>query len=349
VPRFKHLTTAQVVVLVILGLIALISLVFTLVSPFTQDEQTEGTLLYMVPFFAAPILGCVGAAAMLLLRRPSGSSNWRVGSAMVLWFFGTWLAAFSVTALFIPSDSTLLENLGFSIGLCLAPGLALTAAGLGVYWYDWQQNPAQTAVVAQDQAAPPPAGDELAGIQARAAEYRHAILQEIRQKQNAAFAGRLAGIPEQVKRWQERVDILADRLRSYAGDTLTQADLGRVPAAITGLEADLASERDPAVRAQMEDTLAGYHEHVAQLGELDSLMRRARLQLEETVTAMGALYARLQLLGAMDLDGPAARSIQEEIDAQAQSLGGLVSALSEAYAPHTPSNARSQSTDCLSC
>jgi hypothetical protein len=331
-PHLRQLTARQATILAVLSLVALISLIFALVSLVAKDDKTGGSLLYMFPFFAAPMIGCAGAAAMLLLRPAQGSSNGRVAAAMLFWFFGTWLVAFSVTALFIPSDATFFENLGMSAALCLAPGLALILAGLGIYWYDWRHVPAQPAAVAQRLAAPSPANDELADIQARAAEYRRAILDELHRKQRSAFAGYLAAIPDQVEHWQERVGALVHRLQGYQADELTRTDRVRVPAAIAKLQEGLAGEKDAVVRAQMAETLAGYQEHLTQLEALDSLMRRARLQLEETVDAMGALHARLQLLDAMDVDGPAAQRITEEIDEQAKSLGDLSSALSEAYA-----------------
>ena len=65
-------------------------------------------------------------------------------------------------------------------------------------------------------------------------------------------------------------------------------------------------EQDAQVRLQMQETLDGYRTHQAELDALVSLMRRTRLQLEQTLSAMGTIYSQVRMLQAMDIETLAA-------------------------------------------
>jgi hypothetical protein len=55
------------------------------------------------------------------------------------------------------------------------------------------------------------------------------------------------------------------------------------------------------------------------------------LQLDDTLAAMGTIYSQVQVLDAMDISGPKATRIAEEIDEQVVRLNDLLSALGDAY------------------
>ena len=60
-------------------------------------------------------------------------------------------------------------------------------------------------------------------------------------------------------------------------------------------------------------------------------MKRTRLNLDDTLAAMGTVYSQLQVLNAMDIDGPTAARIAEDVDREVDRLNDLAAALSDVY------------------
>lgn len=164
----------------------------------------------------------------------------------------------------------------------------------------------------------------------RAAAYRQRIQSVIKGRRKGPIADTIAAIMPRLERWQERVTQLADRVANFENDKIIQRDIHETPQNINRLQAQIQKEQDPDVRAQMERTLAGYVEQSGQLEALVRLMRRSRLQLDDTLAAMGTIYSQVQMLDAMDLDDTQATQIADEIEAEVNRLNDLLSAFGEA-------------------
>jgi len=164
----------------------------------------------------------------------------------------------------------------------------------------------------------------------RAAAYRQRIQNLIKSRRKGPLAETFAGILPRLERWEERVTQLAGRLANFEGDKIIQRDIREAPQNISRLEQQIAQEGDAAVRAQMEKTLDGYAEQQDQLEALVRLMRRTRLQLDDTLAAMGTIYSQVQMLDAMDIDGARATHIAEEIEDEVARMNDLLSAFGDA-------------------
>ncbi len=163
----------------------------------------------------------------------------------------------------------------------------------------------------------------------RAVSYRRRIQSLIRSRRPGPFADRLNTVAAKLGSWEERVGQLADRLALFEGDELIQRDIREVPERITRLRRQVALEADPDMQAQMARTLAAYEEQHRQLQALARVMRRTRLNLDDTLAAMGTIYSQAQVLNALDVDGATAVRIAEDIDHEVDRLNDLLSALSE--------------------
>lgn len=163
----------------------------------------------------------------------------------------------------------------------------------------------------------------------RAVSYRRRIQSLIKSRRPGPLAERLARVSESLKSWEERVGQLADRLTLFENDDLIRRDIKEVPARIARLERLVELEVDPEIRSQMAKTLAAYREQQRQLDRLTRVMRRTRLNLDDTLAAMGTIYSQVQVLNAMDVDGATAARIAGEIDSEVNRLNDLLSALSE--------------------
>jgi hypothetical protein len=163
----------------------------------------------------------------------------------------------------------------------------------------------------------------------RAAAYRLRIQTLIRNRRKGPLADTIANILPRLERWEERVIQLANRLGNFESDKIIQRDIQEAPQNILRLQRMMEKETDPDVRQQMARTLEGYREQQVQLDALVRLMRRTRLQLDDSLASMGTIYSQVQMLDAMDLDGARAAYIADEIEDEVGRLNDLLSAFGE--------------------
>jgi len=322
--------------LALLALFALFCLIFLLIGVLVPEKAT-GVLAVQNGFLAlGPLVGSLGVMAMIWLRNRVRPAKAALALATTLWMVGATLSGFGIFAAFTPGDRSVVTNLGYSIALCLTPGAILSLLGLGTFWYSQRRNAAEgvgsaTETAPQTTSADGEPSPDYNDLRRRAAEYRGRIRDLIREKNRAAYADQLTTINEKLGQWEQQVYRLVGRLSTFDADAVLQRDLREVPAHIAQLEGQLDGEQDAEVRLQMQETLEGYRTHRAQLDALVSLMRRTRLQLDQTLSAMGTIYSQVQMLQAMDIDGVRARQIADDIDDQVNSLSDLLSAMVEVY------------------
>jgi hypothetical protein len=165
----------------------------------------------------------------------------------------------------------------------------------------------------------------------RAKDYRLRIQRILKSRRRGPLTDAMASAAQNVQRWEERVGQLTVRLATFEKDAIIQRDIREVPRDITRLRKLSETEIDPEIRKQMVRTLSGFEAQQGLLDTLVRLMRRTRLQLDDTLAAMGTIYSQVQVLAAMDISGPKATRIAEEIDEQVIRLNDLLSALGDAY------------------
>lgn len=166
----------------------------------------------------------------------------------------------------------------------------------------------------------------------RAASYRRRIQSLVKNRRPGPLAERLAGVSAKLASWEERVGQLADRVALFENDDLIRRDIKEVPRHIARLRRQVALETDPEMSRQMARTLAAYEQQQHHLAALARVMRRTRLNLDDTLAAMGTIYSQAQVLNALDIDGAAAARIADDIEHEVTRLNDLLSALSEVNA-----------------
>jgi hypothetical protein len=197
---------------------------------------------------------------------------------------------------------------------------------------------AQAARDAQDAEALPevlkgaqPGAGGYDDIERRARDYRRRITALIRQRKNGPLKDALLPVIDEIEAWEGRICQLTGWLAGFESDTTMQRDLRETPVAIDRLQSLLLEENDPEVQAQMNETLAGYREQQAHLGQLQSAARQVRLKLDEALSAMGLIYSQLQLLSVKELDKGSARRISEDIQEQTERLDDMLLSVGEVY------------------
>jgi hypothetical protein len=179
----------------------------------------------------------------------------------------------------------------------------------------------------------------------RAASYCRKMQSLIKSRRPGPLAERMSGVLQKLKSWEERVGQLADRLNLYERDELIQRDVRETPQHIERLRRQLALEADPEMQRQVRRTLAAYEEQQRQLELLARVMKRTRLNLDDTLAAMGTVYSQLQVLNAMDIDGPTATRIADDVDREIVRLNDMLAAMSDVYSQASDTYPQASSTE----
>lgn len=170
------------------------------------------------------------------------------------------------------------------------------------------------------------------------AKYRQAL--EYYDRLQALAAGikseplraRITDSLRQMEAWVGNIYDLALRLQAFRADGILNRDRQAVPQAIRELESRLSQRNDPAVQAQLEANLASKRQQHENIRALDNLMKRAELQLDHSIAALGTVYSQLLLIGTRrEIDGADDRRLQESITEEVAGLQDLVASINEIY------------------
>ena len=210
----------------------------------------------------------------------------------------------------------------------------ILALGLGV-WYVYSLVTA-TSEAAADQ-APQRSLPEVKARRAvldKARDYRIRIREAITRAREGPLRDRLQRATRQLDEWIACVERLTARLDEFDRDPAIQRDLSTVPRAVRSLEARLGQEQDGDDRLSeaVRKTLAARQLQLRALQELERVISRAELQVEETVAALGAVYSEVLLVEAKDAAGTHERRVQADIEAQVKSLRDLLDAIEDVKA-----------------
>ncbi|NOZ49283.1 MAG: hypothetical protein GXP37_04445 [Chloroflexi bacterium] len=136
----------------------------------------------------------------------------------------------------------------------------------------------------------------------------------------------------QMEDWVSNIYHLALRLQAYRADGILNRDRDEVPKSVRRLRNEIKLEAEPALRAQMQATLASKQKQWQNLKALDSLMEKAELQLDHSVAALGTVYSQLLLIGGKrEIDNSAAQRLQEDVSDEVANLQDLVDSINQVY------------------
>ncbi|RME50519.1 MAG: hypothetical protein D6796_02790 [Caldilineae bacterium] len=165
----------------------------------------------------------------------------------------------------------------------------------------------------------------------RALEYLQKIEEAVARTREGVLRDRMKRATEEVVDWVEAIYRIAARVDTYNRNQLIARDRANVPKIIQDLRRRLAEEDDPAVRKQIEKTIADRERQRQNLEQLQNTMESAELQLERTLSALGTVYSQLLLLDTKGESARRAERLQEEIAEQVHQLQDLSEAMDEVY------------------
>jgi hypothetical protein len=165
----------------------------------------------------------------------------------------------------------------------------------------------------------------------RGMEYQRRIEQAVQQQRAGLMRDRLEDTAGQLSDWLNNVFKLALRLDAYKQDTLLRRERQSVPEEITQLEARVKAERNMETRQQIQQVLDGKRKQLEALQALDTRMRQAQLQMDQSLTALATIYSQVRLIDAQDVASGRAERLSADIQEQVNRLNDLVASINEVY------------------
>lgn len=131
--------------------------------------------------------------------------------------------------------------------------------------------------------------------------------------------------------WIAHMYNLATRIDHFENNDLAARDLQRVPRKIASVRRRIGREGDDHTRRDLEQQLKLLQRQLVSLEASASIIKRAEIQLESTLSALGTVYAQMSLLGAKDSDGARGQRLSIEIKDEIDKLQDTIDAMDEVH------------------
>lgn len=169
-----------------------------------------------------------------------------------------------------------------------------------------------------------------------ALDYRSRIEKVIIEQDDSMLRDELNQTAAQIDDWLEHIYSLALRIDRYQRERdILERDKDRTIDRVLALNTQLNAEDDPAIKEQIESTLAGKERQLETLNKLEDTIQRAELQLESSHTFLATIYSQTLLVDAKDIDSGRSRRLRQEISDEVDELQDMLIAMDEVYAPQT--------------
>jgi hypothetical protein len=167
----------------------------------------------------------------------------------------------------------------------------------------------------------------------RALEYRR-LIGEAAGKHSGAMRRSLETTSSEIGAWIEQIYVLAKRMDAFEENEVINRDRRMVPQDLKNLRRRLEAEDAASVRAELEEAIQTKETQLANLHYLEDNVKRADIQLDHTLSALGTVYAQMQLIDAKDVDSARAQRLQDDIRDEVMTLQDTISAIDEVQSYH---------------
>jgi hypothetical protein len=168
----------------------------------------------------------------------------------------------------------------------------------------------------------------------RALEYQRSIETLVHKQSEGVLRARLDATADQLGDWVGNVYRLTRRLDAYREDRLLEKERARAPAELEALIVRRKREPDPTVHQELDELITGKKKHVETLQALETRMKQAELQLEQSLTALATIYSQIQLIGVQDLESGRSERLRADVQEQVERLNDLIASINEVYDYH---------------
>ena len=164
----------------------------------------------------------------------------------------------------------------------------------------------------------------------KALEYRELITKEIDRKPDEVLDEYLRDTARGLEDWIAQVYRLALGLDDDK-DQMVAREMQTVQQELNRFKAELVRQKGTAVQANIEKTISIKQAQWDALCNLRDAREKARLQLEDTLSAISTVYTQVVLLGSKDVNGSRAQRLQQDMLDQVHALQDTSDAMDEVY------------------
>lgn len=164
----------------------------------------------------------------------------------------------------------------------------------------------------------------------KALEYRELITKEIDRKPDEVLDEYLRDTARGLEDWIAQVYRLALGLDDDK-DQMVAREMQTVQQELNRFKAELVRQKGTAVQANIEKTISIKQAQWDALSSLRDAREKARLQLEDTLSAISTVYTQVVLLGSKDVNSSRAQRLQQDMLDQVHALQDTSDAMDEVY------------------
>lgn len=162
----------------------------------------------------------------------------------------------------------------------------------------------------------------------QAIEYVH-DMKIFTDEQRGALQQHLLSSLNEMDVWLEQMYTLARRIDIFEENQLLIRDRQRVPDELKRLHRRFDTETDPKIKFEIEQAIRIKQTQLENLQVLETNIKRAELQLENTLSALGTVYTQMQVMGSKDVDGQRSHRLRENIQNEIMSLRDTIDAIDD--------------------
>ena len=169
-----------------------------------------------------------------------------------------------------------------------------------------------------------------------ALDYRTRIEQGIGEQGDGMLADELRQTASHIDEWLENMYDLALKIDRYQDQrAVLDRDRKRAESRLVQLQRAQEREDNPALKKQLQGTAENIQRQLQTLSQLDDTIKRASLQLENSLIHLSTIYSQTMLVDAKDIDRARARRLRQEISEEVTELNDLLVSMDEVYAMDT--------------
>ncbi len=159
-------------------------------------------------------------------------------------------------------------------------------------------------------------------------EYRRNML-KLADVARGAMRARQRNLISGINDWIAHMYNLANRIDYFENNDLAARDLQTVPRKIQQAKRRIETETDAGTRHDLQQQLKLLQRQLVSLEASASIIKRAEIQLESTLSALGTVYAQMSLLGTKDTKSIRGQRLGIEIKEEIDKLQDTIDAMDE--------------------
>jgi hypothetical protein len=161
-----------------------------------------------------------------------------------------------------------------------------------------------------------------------ALEYRRNML-TLAARHQGAMRAQLEQTVSDINDWIGHMYDLALHIDAFESNELVERDRRTVPQQIEKARIRLKNETDEQLKADLESQIALLERQLETLNATGNSVKRAQIQLDNTLSSVATIYAQMSQLGTKEVDSSRAQRLRLEIQDEIASLQDTIHALDE--------------------